>query len=109
MDVNPLGARWTPHEVSVRPLVANGGLGPQFGSPVTVPAFVLEQQTLVRDATGAEVVSSTQVYVGFDVAAPPGSKVTVWPGTAGTREAVVISASRAAHPTLPAFQTLALT
>lgn len=109
MIARPLPSRFTPHEVSVRALTGSGGMGQSYADPVTVPAFVIDERTLVRDASGAEVVSSTQAHLGFDVVAPPGSLVTVWPGIAGEREATVISSSRAAHPRLPAFQTLALT
>ena len=80
-----------------------------IAAAVTIPAFVLDERTLVRDASGAEVVSSTTVHCGFDVTAPPGSLVTVWPGVAGEREAEVITSGRAAHPRLPAYQTLSLT
>lgn len=109
MDTHPLPSRFTPHEVTIRALTGSGGMGDTFAAPVTVPAFVVDEQALVRDASGAEVVSSTQAHVGFDAIAPPGSLVTVWPGVAGEREATVISSGRGAHPRLPAFQTLSLT
>jgi len=97
------------HVVTVTPLTGSGGMGPVFGPPVPgVPAFVLEESRLVRDATGAEVVSSTQVYCAFGVIAPPGSKVTVWPGEPFEREAEVISAAHA-HWSRRSFQTLVLT
>lgn len=108
MEAHPLPARFTPHEVSVRALTGTTGTGPSFADPVVVPAFVVDEVQMVRDATGAEVVSSTQVHCGFAVTAPPGSLVTVWPGVAGEREAEVISSTRAAHPRLPAYQSLAL-
>ncbi len=109
MDTHPLPARFTPHEVTIRALTGSGGMGDTYAAPVTVPAFVIDERALVRDASGAEVVSSTQVHLGFDVVAPLGSLVTVWPGITGEREATVITSSRAAHPRLPAYQTLALT
>lgn len=109
MDTHPLPARFTPHEVSVRALTGSGGMGSTYATAVIVPAFVVDERTIVRDASGAEVVSSTTVHLGFDVTAPPGSLVTVWPGVAGEREATVITSSRAAHPRLPAYQTLSLT
>lgn len=109
MIANPLPDRFTPHEVAIRALTGEGGMGTTYAATVTVPAFVLEEAVLVRDAAGAEVVSSSRVHVGFDVVAPPGSLVTVWPGIAGEREATVISSTRAAHERLPAYQTLALT
>lgn len=109
MDAHPLPAHLTPHTVTIRPLTGSGGMGSSYGSATTVAAFVVDERTLVRDASGAEVVSNTTVTLGFDVVAPPGSLVTVWPGVAGEREAEVITSGRAAHPRLPAFQTLSLT
>ena len=109
MISNPLPSRFTPHEAVVRALTGTGGMGQTYSAAVTVPAFIVDERSLVRDASGAEVVSSTQVHCDFDAIAPPGSLVTIWPGEVGEREATVISSSRAAHPRLPAFQTLALT
>jgi hypothetical protein len=109
VNTNPLPDRFTPHEVVVRALTGSGGMGSTYADAVTVPAFVVDGAVLVRDSAGDEVVSSTQVHLGFDVLAPPGSLVTVWPTAAGAREATVITSSRGAHPRLPAFQTLALT
>jgi len=103
-----LPVRFTPHEVVVRARDGSGGMGDTYAASVTAPAFVVEAVVLVRDSDGAEVVSSAQVHLGFDVAAPPGSLVTVWPGIAGEHESTVITSLRAAHPRLPAFQTLAL-
>lgn len=108
MDTHPLPSRFTPHEAKVRAFTGEGGLGKTYADEVTVAAFVVDEQQIVRDPRGAEVVSSTQVHCGFDVDAPPGSLVTVWPGTAGQREAEVLTSLRAAHPRLPAYQTLAL-
>lgn len=97
------------HRVTVKPLTGSGGMGPVFGTPVPdVPAFVLEESKLVRNAAGAEVVSSTQVYCAFGVIAPPGSKVTVWPGEPFAREAEVITAAHA-HWARRSFQLLNLT
>lgn len=109
MDAHRLPSRFTPHEATVTALTGSGGMGNTYAAPVTVPAFVTDERVLVRDASGAEVTSSTQVHLGFDVAAPPGSLVTVWPGITGQREGTVITSSRAAHPRLPAYQSLALT
>jgi hypothetical protein len=109
MDAHPLPARFTPHEVTIRALTGSGGMGRTYADPATVAAFVKDEVRMVRNSTGAEVVSSSTVTLGFDVQAPPGSLVTVWPGLPGQREAEVISSGRAAHPRLPAFQTLALT
>ncbi|WP_407316642.1 hypothetical protein UQW22_09900 [Isoptericola halotolerans] len=109
MNVNPLPDYFTPHEAVVRAYEGTDGYGrPVYADAVTVPCFVVDERRLVRDDTGAEVVSSTQVHCGFDIVAPPASLVTVWPGLAPEREAAVISAEHGAHETLPAFQTLNL-
>ena len=99
----------TPHTVTVRPILGSGGMGVTYGAAVTVKAFVLEEQRLVRGVDAVEVVSSTQVYCAFSVTAPPGSLVTVWAGTSAEREATVITAAHAHHPTIASFQQLSLT
>jgi len=96
------------HTVTVRPYQGSGGMGPVWGDPVTVAAFVLEESKMVRDASASEVVSSTQVYCAIDVAAPPESLVTVWPGESFEREAQVITAAHS-HWQRRSFQTLNLT
>jgi hypothetical protein len=100
----------TPHTVTVQPLTGSGGMGDVFGPAVPdIPAMVEEGATLVRDPGGAEVVSSAKVHCAWEVVAPPGSLVTVWSGTGKERTAVVITSGGAPHPTLPSWQTLALT
>lgn len=100
----------TPHTVTIEPLTGSGGMGETFGPAVPdVPALVVEGATLVRSASGAEVVSAAQVHCSWDVVAPPGSKVTIWTGTPKQRTARVISTSGGPHPTLPSFLTLNLT
>jgi len=103
-------AYMTPHTVTVEPLLGSGGMGEVWGTPVPdVPAMVEEGATLVRDTSAAEVVSSARVHCSWAVVAPPGSKVTLWEGTAKERTAAVITTDGAPHPTLPSWQTLALT
>jgi hypothetical protein len=99
----------TPHRVIVEPLTGSGGMGETWGPPVPdVPALAEEGASLVRSPSGAEVVSSARVSLSWDVVVPPGSKVTLWSGTAKERTATVITTSGGPHPTLPSFQTLAL-
>jgi len=108
--VAAIPAHMTPHTVTVQPLTGSGGMGPVYGPAVEdIPAMVEEGATLVRDASAAEVASSARVHCAWDVVAPPGSKVTLWTGTAKERTAEVITADGAPHPTLPSWQTLALT
>lgn len=100
----------TPHTVTVAPLTGSGGMGDVFGPAVPgIPAMVEEGATLVRNAAGSEVVSSAKVHCSWDVVAPPGSLVTLWADTGKERTATVITTAGAPHPTLPSWQTLALT
>ena len=103
-----LPAGFLPHMVTVKPLTGSGGLGPVYGSPFAVPAMVEEGSRLVRDADGAEVVSSARVHCGFDVVVPVGSMVTVWSGTARERVSAVLTAVGSEHPAVPGYQTLSL-
>lgn len=109
MEHVPLPAWCTPHTVSVREYLGEGGAGPLYGTARTVAAWAEDEQKVVVDSTGAEVVSASQVVVDLDEQIPPASLVTVWPGTPQAREAKVIVASRHHHATLPSFQTLSLT
>lgn len=103
------GAFWYPHTVSVRDTQAGGGLGGGFGAPRTLSAEVLDKQTLVRDASGAEVVSSSQVSLPLPEHVPVGSLVTVWPGLPQQREARVLSAAiNPNDPPLDSFLLLSL-
>lgn len=108
MDHVPLPDWCTPHTVSIRPLTGHGANGPIYGGATSVAAWAEDERTLVRDANGDEVVSGSAVYVNVDVVAPPGSLVTVWPGTPGAREARVITSERHHHPALPSYQILRL-
>lgn len=98
-----------PHSVTITPLSGGGGMGETFGTAFTASAMVEDGARMVRNAAAQEVVSSARVHCEFSVIAPPGSKVTVWPGTAREREAKVIIVAGADHPVVPGFQTLALT
>lgn len=103
------GAFWYPHTISVRDLQAGGGLGASFGAVRTLAAEVRDKQTLVRDADGAEVVSTAQVSLPLPEHVPVGSLVTVWPGLAQEREARVVAASLNPNdPPLDAFLLLFL-
>lgn len=105
----PLPPGFLPHTAVVRPKTGQTGMGPTYGAPVTIACMTEDGARLVRNATGAEVVSSARVACSFDVIAPPGSLVTIWPGTPRAREAQVITTAGAPHPILPSHQTLALT
>jgi len=72
-------------------------MGSTYGPPRTVAAEVIDEQTLVRDADGREVVSSTRVTLALPEHVPLGSLVTVWPGLPYEREARVLSAAVNPH------------
>lgn len=84
----------------------SGGNGPIFEEPVDVGVIVEEASRLVRDSTGAEVISSTTLRANLRDA-PPGSYVTL-PG--GRRRRVITTAIHRAHgqPALPEHIELAL-
>lgn len=103
-----LPSEFLPHTVTVKPRTGSGGFGPAYGEPFIVSAIVEEGSRLVRDADGAEVVSSARVHCGFDVVVPVGSMVTVWSGTARERVSAVLTAVGSEHPAVPGYQTLSL-
>ncbi len=51
-----------PHTVTVRTKTGTTGTGTKYADPVTVQCFVDDKARLVRDSTGAQVVSSSTVY-----------------------------------------------
>lgn len=103
------GAFWYPHTVSIRDLTGTGGMGDTYGPPRTVAAEVLDEQTLVRDADGREVVSSTRVTLPLPEHVPLGSLVTVWPGQPNERQTRVLTAAvNANEPPLDAYLLLRL-
>lgn len=83
-----------PHTVKVRAKTGSGGMGSSYAPATDSPAEVKDEQRLVRDASGAEVVSSTQAAVPLDPHVPLGSLVTVWPGQPSEREAKVLAVAR---------------
>jgi hypothetical protein len=103
------GAFWYPHQISIRDLTGKGGMGSTYGAPRTLSAEVLDEQTLVRDADGREVVSSTRVTLPLPEHVPLGSLVTVWPGEPHEREAEVLAAAvNPNDPPLDAYLVLRL-
>jgi hypothetical protein len=85
------------HEVTLAPLVGSGGYGDVHG-PLTdpIPCLVDDRSQLVRDRTGAEVVSSTTVFAGPDAPdGPPGSLLTLPSGRVAT---VITQARRTSGP-----------
>lgn len=83
-----------PHTVKVRTRSGSAGMGSSYSDSQDSPAEVKDEQRLVRDASGAEVVSSTQVTIPLNPHVPLGSLVTVWPGQPAEREAKVLAVAR---------------
>lgn len=83
-----------PHKVQVRDRAGGGGMGGRYGAPRAIAAEVKDEQKLVRNADGAEVVSSTQVTVPLAADVAVGSLVKVWPGKTSERESEVLAVGR---------------
>lgn len=99
-----------PHTVSVRSMVGGGGRGQTPGTARSVASETIDERTLVKNRDNQEVVSNTRVTVPLDAAVQAGDLVTVWPGTAMSREAQVIRVGRDQNdPPLPSHLILWLT
>lgn len=87
---DPLASWWV-HPVTIRRWLSESAYGPTFAAAETVRGFVQGGPKLVRDSTGAEVVSSVQVALPITVAfVPPQSEVDL-PAQFGGRTARVLS------------------
>lgn len=87
-------AEWWRHEVSVQRWLGTSAYGDVYDPATLHMGAVDEKRRLVRDKTGAEVVSETTVrFPATTAAVPPGSLVTL-PAAYGGRTSVVIAASR---------------
>jgi hypothetical protein len=92
-------------QVTVKPYLGETAYGPKWGDPVTVRVLADRTVKLTRDATGAEVVSSTQLLVhpgttGAGTDTPIGVEALFTENslvTDGAREAEVITVHRIAH------------
>lgn len=106
-----LPAILTPHTVTVRPMVGEGAYGPVYGPEVTWRRVRIEGgNRLVRDKTGAEVVSTTRLFTRPEHGGlPPGSLVFVHAGTSLARWAEVISVRHEHTPPAPEHYDHALT
>ena len=88
-----------PHRVLVRDVVSSGGMGTKHGDLRPIDqSEVKDEQSLVRDRDGMEVVSSTNVTVPVSARVGLGALVTVWPDEDGEREARVIRVARHIEP-----------
>ena len=83
-----------PHKVLVRRLIPGGGRGPRLDDhTVELRAETIDQHRLVRTTDNREVVSSTRVTVPIGSGVTVGAQVTVWPGQAAERTALVLAVS----------------
>jgi hypothetical protein len=99
-----------PHTIKVEAYLGSGPYGDAWDEPVTIRhAQVDDKRRVVRAPDGSEVVSETTVRLELHHQIPPGSRVTVWPGTPLERTATVISASLLTFPGAPSHVELALT
>ena len=64
-------------DVLVEPLAGEGATGPVYNPGTTVRVIVDDTRRMVRDATGAQVVSETSLFAPLDTTCPVGSRVTL--------------------------------
>lgn len=98
--------RLMPHVVTITSVSGNGSEGAVFGTPVTVRAQVLDKRKRLIGDAGVELVSSTQVFLDPDVAAPVNSLVTVWSGTGMERTGKVLEVSYFEDTHLPSYKVV---
>ncbi|HEY3683467.1 MAG TPA: hypothetical protein VGL93_10530 [Streptosporangiaceae bacterium] len=67
-----LPRRMMPHHITVKPYLGEDARGPVYGPPVSVRCSLRSKRRMVRDQTGAEVVSE-----GLASAAPDAATVAV--------------------------------
>ncbi|RMB83650.1 hypothetical protein [Streptomyces shenzhenensis] len=81
----PALPRWLlRHRITVEAYRGDSAYGPQYADPVEARALVTGTIKRVRSATGAEVVSTAQVYAAPGLIAPPGSRITLPDGRTTT-------------------------
>lgn len=103
------GSFFYPHRVRIGVRLPSAGGGPRWEDPGDpVAAEVKDEQRIVRNRDGDEVVSNTQVYVPLATVCPIGSRVTVWEGQQGERTAEVLAVARHDNTGTPLDQYLVL-
>lgn len=96
------------HTVTVKRKTGQGSTGPVFALATPEVCAIDDTTKLVRNAAGAEVVSSTRVaFPKTTPYIPPGSLVTLSPAFGG-RTSVVIDTQRADGGGLPTPDHLAV-
>lgn len=93
----------TPHTVTVKPMEGEGAYGPVHGPERTLTRVRVEGgNRLVRDKTGAEVLSTARLFTRPEHGpVPPGSLVLIEAGTPMERWAEVISVRHEHTPPAP--------
>ncbi|MFF4118965.1 hypothetical protein ACFY0P_36730 [Streptomyces sp. NPDC001714] len=95
----PALPRWLlRHRITVEAYLGTSAYGARYAAGEEVRALVTGTVKRVRDATGAEVVSTAQVYAAPGLTAPPGSRITLPDG----RTTTVISLTEHTAPGLGA-------
>lgn len=73
--------RLLPQTIQVAAYLGGGAQGDVWSPPVSAPARVELEQTMVRGTDGAELLSSATAYVRPSTVAPIGSRVTLPDGS----------------------------
>lgn len=96
------------HTVSVETPAGDGPFGPTFNAAIDLRCMVDEQTRLVRDNTGNQVVSSTQIFHNGDPTdTPVGSRITLPSGRTAT--VLTVSDRNGGILPVPSHVELALT
>lgn len=100
MDGQRIPDELLPHQVTVERYLGRGAYGDVYADPEHITRAQVEDKVRwVRDATGAEQVSSTIIYLEIPEAPiNPGSLVTRWAGTDYEVTSKVITVSIFQHP-----------
>lgn len=87
------------HRIKVQRHEGEGAYGPVYAEPVTLKGLVEDEVRLVRDRTGAEVVSSTSVILPPSTADIPAESLVTVPSGRTTRVIIAARADGAGLPT----------
>lgn len=65
------------HTVTVEPYLGDGGRGPLYGAPQSVPCYLEHKTRVARASDGREVTSTSQVFCDLGPAVTTESRVTL--------------------------------
>jgi hypothetical protein len=86
------------HRITVEPYLGVSAYGPRYGAPESgIRALVGAETKLVRNGTGAQVVSTAQIIADPGFSLPAGSRITLPDG----RKTIVINVAAHTAPGLP--------